>query len=250
VLRQRFQTSTFHQALVDGERLVHIADTATIEWGAGTEEFRVAVETSDARTVLLVPLRKDGISLGLIAAGRPEVRPFSDKQIALLQNFAGQAVIAIENARLLGELRARTAELVRSVEELQLLSEVGQAGAVFRYRPPCPCLRRSHDHRRELQTRRRTSRPALPASRGRDRNAMTPITVSSQLLPAGEPCLRHCTACQATPPKPHPTPSIRPKSPLRPPPRRRSWDRDRQSDANSVGQRIPHASRPPPGKSP
>ena len=65
--------------------------------------------------------------LGAITVYRQEVRPFTEKQIALVTELRDQAVIAIENARLLNELRERTDELARSVEELKALSEVGQA---------------------------------------------------------------------------------------------------------------------------
>ena len=80
-----------------------------------------------ARTVLGVPLLRDGRAIGSIGVWRSEVRPFSDTQIALLQTFADQAVIAIENVRLFKELQARTAALTRSVGELRALGEVGQA---------------------------------------------------------------------------------------------------------------------------
>jgi signal transduction histidine kinase len=70
---------------------------------------------------------REGSPVGAIAIGRHEARQFSDKQIALVTTFADQAVIAIENARLFNELRARTTELGRSVDELKMLSEVGQA---------------------------------------------------------------------------------------------------------------------------
>ncbi len=79
------------------------------------------------RTTLSVPLMREGAAIGVIQLRRTEVNPFSDKQIALLQTFADQAVIAIENVRLFKELQERTQELTRSVDELRALGEVGQA---------------------------------------------------------------------------------------------------------------------------
>src|SRR5256712_1268444 len=79
------------------------------------------------RTVLIAPLLREGLAIGVIVMRRMEVKPFTDKQIALLQTFADQAVIAIENVRLFQELQARTRELARSVDELKALGEVGRA---------------------------------------------------------------------------------------------------------------------------
>ena len=79
------------------------------------------------RTVLIVPMLKEDDLVGAIAIYRQEVRPFTDKQIALMTNFAAQAVIAIEYIRLLNELRQRTDELAHSVQGLQALGEVTQA---------------------------------------------------------------------------------------------------------------------------
>ena len=84
--------------------LVHIADI-TAEGPYQSATRRRFAEGTGARTALWVPLRKDGAFLGFFSIYRTEVRPFTDKEIALLQNFAAQAVIAMENARLLGELR-------------------------------------------------------------------------------------------------------------------------------------------------
>ena len=70
---------------------------------------------------------REGVAIGAIALRRAEAQPFSERQIALLETFADQAVIAIENVRLFKELQERTQELTRSVEELQALGEVGQA---------------------------------------------------------------------------------------------------------------------------
>jgi GAF domain-containing protein/anti-sigma regulatory factor (Ser/Thr protein kinase) len=82
---------------------------------------------SGFRSVLAVPLLRNGKAIGAIAVGRPTPGAFPESQIALLQTFADQAVIAIENVRLFKELAARTTELTRSVNELRALGEVGRA---------------------------------------------------------------------------------------------------------------------------
>src|SRR5262249_35646861 len=105
--------------------VIHTLDVKETEGYRKRNPFLVAtVELGGARAGVVVPLVKDDALVGVFAIYRQEVRAFSDKQIALLRNFAAQAVIAIENARLLGELRERTGDLARSVDELTATGDV------------------------------------------------------------------------------------------------------------------------------
>ena len=100
---------------------VHVPDVL-----ADPEDTYAASVGNPARTMLGVPLMRNGVAIGAIGLFRRAVKPFTQRQIALVTTFADQAVIAINNARLFEELQARTRELAQSLEELRSLGEVGR----------------------------------------------------------------------------------------------------------------------------
>jgi two-component system, NtrC family, sensor kinase len=114
----------FFEPIRHGERVVNIADVRESALYQADASLRERTYLGGVRSYLAVALRGEDALAGVLIVYRHEVRPFADKEIGLLQNFASQAVIAIENARLLGEIRQRTDDLEESLDYQTATSDV------------------------------------------------------------------------------------------------------------------------------
>src|SRR5262249_31446801 len=112
-------TNSASGPLVRTKKVVHIVDLAAEEPYAQS----ALAKLGGARTALAIPMLRDDTLVGQVAIYRQDVRPFTEKQIGLATNFAAQAVIAIGNARLLKELRARTEQLEAKSQEVVRLNQ-------------------------------------------------------------------------------------------------------------------------------
>ncbi len=116
-------SGTLARTVTERLEFLHIADcTEDASYKRGDADFVKFVDLCEVRTLLGVPLRKDEELMGVIGIYRKEVRPFTEKQIALLRSFAAQAVIAIENARLLSELRQSLEQQTATADVLKVIS--------------------------------------------------------------------------------------------------------------------------------
>jgi GAF domain-containing protein len=118
--------------MVATKTVIHVSDYERLAIEQGVPEYVTGVELGGVRTALFVPMLKDNELIGYLSVYRQEVRPFTDKQIDLVKNFASQAVIAIENARLLSELRESLERQTATSDVLQVISRSpGELEPVF-----------------------------------------------------------------------------------------------------------------------